>query len=373
MSLRLAALGTLAALLARAQVFSNEFNGTTITYTVTQDTGADVPLASKKFNYPFLPYKADTGDGPRGIMTGTNLCNSTTLGPDSLCATGFLNTVEDFCLWGAPEPNSIVGNVEGEMVAYCTTPKYGTRVLPAGAIKGIQFTKTPGYVQVVGFIDQTALNIQASDYGGEEDNKGADNRGNPLGSLMYSSAWGPGPSSIYIQATDWSYFVGSGQFCFKVCDPSGPNSARLCEHVYDRIGCAYNAPADYSAINNTFTSCQGDNQLPVGVYVGDNGRTSTWYQPPESEGPINSVGYTPAVPSSSQCSTFTSSALFTEVTTTAGPSTSTSASSGASTSTPASASTANQAAQTDSSSGASQVAKSTVSGLLAVGAAFWLL
>lgn len=78
------------------------------------------------------------------------------------------------------------------------------------------------------------LGIQASDFGGEEDNKGADNRGNPLGSLMYSSAWGPGPKSPYIQSKDWSMFIGSGVFCFKVCDPSGPQSARLCEHVYDR-------------------------------------------------------------------------------------------------------------------------------------------
>lgn len=33
---------------------------------------------------------------------------------------------------------------------------------------------TAGYVQVVGQIDQTALNLQADDYGGEEDPHGAD-------------------------------------------------------------------------------------------------------------------------------------------------------------------------------------------------------
>lgn len=63
----------------------------------------------------------------------------------------------------------------------------------------------------------------------------------------------------------------------------------MCEHIYDRfvpsfavvpvvkthvdlssvyrIGCAFNAPASYSTINGTFQSCQGDDQLPPGIYV----------------------------------------------------------------------------------------------------------
>lgn len=43
-----------------------------------------------------------------------------------------------FCLWGADKPNSVVGEVEGEMVAYCTQKKYGARMIPKGSIKGIQ-------------------------------------------------------------------------------------------------------------------------------------------------------------------------------------------------------------------------------------------
>lgn len=34
--------------------------------------------------------------------------------------------------------------------------------------------RTPDYVQVVGFIDQTLINIQAGDFGGELDPHGAD-------------------------------------------------------------------------------------------------------------------------------------------------------------------------------------------------------
>ena len=80
----------------------------------------------------------------------------------------------DFCLWGPPEPNSVVGDTEGEAVAYCTKPEHGTRLIPRGALQGVQFMKTPDYVQVVGFIDQTQINMQVDDWGGEMDPHGAD-------------------------------------------------------------------------------------------------------------------------------------------------------------------------------------------------------
>ena len=36
-------------------------------------------------------------------------------------------------------------------------------------LAGAHSIKTPGYVEAVGFIDQTALDLQVGDYGGEED------------------------------------------------------------------------------------------------------------------------------------------------------------------------------------------------------------
>ena len=99
-------------------------------------------------------------------------------------------------------------------------------------------------------------------------------------------------------------------FCFKACDPSKPEAYHLCENRYDRVGCAYNMPADYAKINGTFETCAGDNQLPVGVYVQD-GQTRTWTQPPEGQ-PM-SPPYTAAIPSSSQCSSRASSDLFSEM------------------------------------------------------------
>lgn len=267
-------------------------------------TSGDIPLVDKRFTWPNLPYQADTGNGPRGTQTGYNICNSTTQNQDSMCQTIFLNSIQEFCVWGASKPNSVVGDVEGEMVAYCTTKKFGTRLIPAGALTGVQVTRTPGYIQAVGFIQQAGINLQPNDSGGEEDSHGADRRGNPLGALMYSSAFNTPGGPAYTQVNEWSYFVGGGIFCFKACDPAGPNAPQLCQHIYDRIGCVYNAPAHYETINGTFTSCQGENQLPAGVYV-ENRVTKTYTQPPESQGPITSIPYKPFIPAVSNCQTFT--------------------------------------------------------------------
>jgi hypothetical protein len=109
-----------------------------------------------------------------------------------------------------------------------------------------------------------------------------------------------------------SSFLGSGVLCFKACDASEPNPLQLCQHIYDLVGCDYNSPADYTSINGTFTSCDGDLQTPAGQYV-DNGVTMSWSQPPESLGPVTSVPYTPSIPASSNCITYQSSDLFTAV------------------------------------------------------------
>jgi hypothetical protein len=118
-------------------------------------------------------------------------------------------------LWGAPMPNTTVGEDEEQLVAYCTTDKHGTRVIPPGALQGVQFIKTPDYVEVVGYIDQTKLNLQADDYGGEEDPHGADQRGNPLGALLYSTAFGSASGGGNVtQVIEWSYVSGGPSLPF---------------------------------------------------------------------------------------------------------------------------------------------------------------
>ncbi|KAF5374428.1 hypothetical protein D9615_009059 [Tricholomella constricta] len=254
-----------------------------------------------------IPYKVDTDNLVRGTQAGYNRCNASTAGQSSLCQTGFLNSVDDFCLWAPINPNSIVGDVEGDMVAWCTKPGRGTRVIPAGAIRGVQLTKTPDYVQVVGFIDQTRINIASGDQGGEMDPHGADLRGNPLGGLMYSNAY-TNNKNAFRQVIEWHNFMGSDIFCLKACDPARPNAARFCEHIYDRIGCAYNAPSN--AQPGVFEACKGDNQDFPGVYTDAQGKVQTYRQPPESLGAITTIPYTARVPRSSDCVRYESAALF---------------------------------------------------------------
>ncbi|GAA5916279.1 hypothetical protein JCM6882_005067 [Rhodosporidiobolus microsporus] len=306
-----------------------------------------VPLAAKRFEYDNLPYQVDTDNLERGRQYGFNLCNSTTQNQESNCQTAIINSIDDFCLWGPPEYGEEVGNIEGEMVAWCTKEGHGTRVIPEGALQGVQFVQTPHYVQVVGFIDQQKINILPEDYGGEMDPHGADQRGNPLGGLIFSNAFGANSTgngtsasgSAYQQVIQWHNFMGGSTFCLKACDPSWENGWAMCEHIFDRIGCKYNAPADYNNINGTFTSCDSDDQLFPGQYV-EGGQTLTYTQPPESLGQITTIPYEPFTPSSSNCQTFESSALFTAGSSVSGASSS-------------ATSSASSAASTGASSGAS--------------------
>jgi hypothetical protein len=169
--------------------------------------------------------------------------------------------------------------------------------------------KTPDYLQVVGFIDQEKIDLKSEDFGGELDPHGADFRGNPLGGLVYSTGFpsSHGDNNTYTQVIEWHNFMGGGAFCFKVCDPAGKNAPSLCQHIFDRIGCAYNAPN--AAQKGVFESCQGENQDPPGVFT-SNGQVQTYTQPAESLGPITSIPYTARVPASSNCVTFQSEQLF---------------------------------------------------------------
>ena len=59
----------------------------------------------------------------------------------------------------------------------------------------------------------------------------------------------------YTQVIEWIDFIGNGVFCLKMCNPNDPDAPELCQHIYDEIGCTYNALADYNHINGTFQVC----------------------------------------------------------------------------------------------------------------------
>ena len=80
----------------------------------------------------------------------------------------------DWCVWAPPTGPTTIGESEGDEVAWCTKPGRGTRLIPAGAITGVQFLKARSYVEVLAFFDQTKLNMTPDDYGGELDPHGRD-------------------------------------------------------------------------------------------------------------------------------------------------------------------------------------------------------
>ena len=86
----------------------------------------------------------------------------------SVAAVYISPTSSDFCIWGPPKPDSTIADTEGELVAWCTKPGRGTRIIPSGALTGVQFMQTPDYLQVTGHINQSLINILQGDTGGGE-------------------------------------------------------------------------------------------------------------------------------------------------------------------------------------------------------------
>jgi len=275
------------------------------------DPADPTPLVDKHYSYPGgIPYQVDYNTAAiRGPQTGYNICNSTTQNQDSMCQTSFVNHIDDFCLWAPPQPNSTIADTEQLEVAWCTKEGHGTRVIPQGALTGVQYLRTPHYIQIAGYVDQTKLNVAAGDYGGELDPHGADLRGNPLGGLMYSNVYPAGntDNNTYTQVIDWNSFIGSNIFCIKICDPnsSTEDQDQYCQNIYDELGCQYNMPN--RAQNGTFEVCDADDMYPVGIYT-SNGQTLTYSQP--YTGTI-SVPYTATPPASSNCVQYASTDIYT--------------------------------------------------------------
>ncbi|RPD54924.1 hypothetical protein L226DRAFT_82742 [Lentinus tigrinus ALCF2SS1-7] len=198
-------------------------------------------------------------------QSGTNQCG-TGNDQNSTCQNVFINSLDDWCIFAPPEPgpDSVIGNTERIEVAWCIKGGHGTRLIPDGAITGAHFVQTPDYVQVTGVGDLTKINIPQGDEGGELDPHGADGNGNPIGGLVFSSAFGD-----VQQLHEWTNFVAFNEFCIRGCKDS-PQAPALCNHIYDVMGCDWNMPGNY---NSGFDSCKGDSGEPMGVYG-----TSTFFQ-----------------------------------------------------------------------------------------------
>lgn len=71
-------------------------------------------------------------------QSGWNQCAKDSWNQKSLCQTAYINDLQDWCIWGPPEGGDI-GSTERVAVAYCTTKKHGTRLIPDGTITGAHF------------------------------------------------------------------------------------------------------------------------------------------------------------------------------------------------------------------------------------------
>ncbi|KAF9010109.1 hypothetical protein BDQ17DRAFT_1347562 [Cyathus striatus] len=211
---------------------------------------------AQTYSATYLPSNAPptTEEG----QAGTNQCG-TGLNQTSNCQNAYVNSVTDWCIWAPPQPGpgSVIGNTERIEVAWCIKNGTGARLIPDGAITGAHFVQTPDFVQVTGVGNLTLLNIPAGDAGGELDPHGADGNGNPIGGLVFSTAFGQ-----LEQIFEWTNFVSDSQFCIRACKP-GPQAPAFCQHIYDEMGCEWNMPANYDP---GFESCKGDSGEPMGVY-----------------------------------------------------------------------------------------------------------
>jgi len=154
--------------------------------------------------------------------------------------------------------------------------------------------------------------------------------------------------------------IGSGQFCLKLCY-NNVTSPDYCQNKFDLLGCSYNMPS--SNIAGEFLKCDGDLQDEVGTYTGTDGSTTVWSQP-ESLDASTTLPWTPRVPASSNCVTYSSEELF-------GANTATSASAAATTSAGAAATSGatNGAAVSTASAGGSVAASSQATSAAASAAA----
>ncbi|CUA67923.1 hypothetical protein RSOLAG22IIIB_13573 [Rhizoctonia solani] len=305
---------------------------------------------------------ANLPDKSEAEQSGTNKCG-TENSQDSMCQNVYVNSASDFCVWGPPKPNGVIGEIEQIVVSYCTAPGRGTRLMPEGTLKSAHFVKTPDYVQITGTGDFSLIGIKRGDTGGELDPHGADKLGNPHGGLVFSNAFSAGPSGLGVQMHEWTNFQSATDFCIRACK-DGPGAKQRCQHIYDLTGCQWNIPGEYGA---GFTNCEGDSTIPMGLYPQPDGSTSTFRQ---GHGPTPAP-HPPA--STSMCTTLNSFAVGTATTRSFAQSTATDASATGSwvTGTPSSAASASNSASGANLGGLGVALASIVVG--ALGAGLYLL
>ena len=91
-----------------------------------------------------------TATGTMGVTNPPQATMGTAINQTSFSRLISLNAIDDFCVFAPPEPNSVIGNTEGEEVAWCIQPRNNARVIPDGTFSAIHMVKTPLYWQIQG-------------------------------------------------------------------------------------------------------------------------------------------------------------------------------------------------------------------------------
>ncbi|KAH8917303.1 hypothetical protein BT69DRAFT_1339278 [Atractiella rhizophila] len=159
-----------------------------------------------------------------------------------------------------------IGDVEETVVAWCTKPGHGARLIPAGTLKGCHWLQTKSFLQITCTGDFTKVNVLKGDEGGELDPHGPSGKGNPIGGLVIGSLKGK-----KVQYAEWHEFIDYNTLSIRVCIPGTGREKAYCPHIYDEMGSEWNDPGNYDV--GYFDKCQGSDPLTPGVYG-----TSTFHQ-----------------------------------------------------------------------------------------------
>ncbi len=82
-----------------------------------------------RYGTPSTTYPGVRGTNRNGPTNPDSPQLNTPINQTSDSRLASLNSVEDWCTFGPQVPGTIIGNVEGETVAYCTKPRNNARVI----------------------------------------------------------------------------------------------------------------------------------------------------------------------------------------------------------------------------------------------------
>ncbi|KAJ7092395.1 hypothetical protein B0H15DRAFT_947953 [Mycena belliarum] len=185
--------------------------------------------------------------GTQGVTNPPVPTMPTIINQNSMARLLSVNSIDDFCLFAPPSPNSLISDTETEEIAWCTKPRNNARVIPDGTLTGVTFLKTDFYVQIMGTGDFTKLNGTGNPVGGNVTTTVADGIDEPI--------------------EEWMLYMSANQFCLRACTNANSTYAAkyMCWHELDVMGCEFVMPGTYHGAG-TFETCDADVAYPPGWY-----------------------------------------------------------------------------------------------------------